>query len=1060
MSDSEMKTPKATFPEPVVALGLALVVLLLPSVVRGQTSQFLFDATGNLTVQLAGTVSPPQILGQPQNQVVGTNESAAFSVIVADPRSMTFQWRFNGSDLNGETRFSLSFDNVSASDEGAYQVVLTNPSGSVTSAPAILWIDNDGDGLGDSWELTHFGNLSRNATGDSDGDRLSNHREFLDGSDPTDPNSARYRLLVIREGGSVIKNPDQISYNKGQSVALTVTAGPNELFHAWLGDVVTRDNPVTLVMTNDKTVYARFTPIGFVWTNVASGNWETASNWLPNLVPGVNDSVLINSNVTVTLNTSADCADVTLGSVSTTLTGSGTLAVRRNLFWTAGTMSGSGRTILESNAIVNIQNVVVLNTRTLENRGTILWSGSILSVLGGAVITNGPGGLFQAESPFDAFLGGGIAAGRFDNAGEFRKVVGSAPLTLSSGLRFNNSGTVAIEANLLFCGDGFTNNGAIILSPGTTNRFAAGGSGAGAFFAPPTALVEWTSGTFTLDSGAQLNGDGLYRIGSPATVVANASFTVSNLDLINGTLDGTGTVTIANVMNWTGGTMSGGGRTIIPVGATLNAAVPGVVSLNTRTLENAGTSLWSGAGVLGMNFGAVITNRSGALFHVQNSATLHAGAGANRFDNAGTFRKSTSTGTTTVNSIFNNSGTVEIQTGTLLCGGGFTNQGLVTLSSATTNLLAGGGSATGTFDTPATALVEWTGRSFTLHPGAQLNGPGFYRINGNSANVAVNGDVSVQNFDLVNGDSALTALSGTGLLTINKFMNWTGGAMSGAGRTIISPAATLSLANANSIGLQRTLENAGTVAWTGSGIIGLLNGVITNRAGAVFEASSAARLAFSGGGCRFDNLGTFRKLGVAGTTTIDAGLPFNNAGTVEIRNGILAANGGFNSTSNALLNFALGGTTPSAGFGQLQVGGAVALNGGLRVELLPGFTPATNDTFTVLTAGTRNGAFASFSFPSNVVTMQLSNTPNSVIARVIGLAAPDLVLFPPVIAGTNVTLCWVAETNKTYRLEFSPDLGLTNWFAIPGAITVSSNTACVSEPLTTSNRFYRVRRLP
>ena len=1010
---------------------------------------------------MAGTILPPQIIGQPQNQVVGTNESAAFSVVVTDPRAVNYQWRFDGSALNGQTGSSLLLDNVTASDEGAYQVVLTNPSGSVTSAPAMLWIDNDGDGLGDSWELTHFGDLNRNATSDFDRDGLSNHREFLDGSDPTDPNSARYRLLVIREGGTVIKNPDQTSYNKGQSVALTVTAGPNELFHAWLGDVVTRDNPVTLVMTNDKTVYARFTPISFLWTNVASGNWETAANWSPNLVPGVNDSVLINSNVTVTLNSPADCSDVTLGSVSATLTGSGTLAVRRNLFWTAGTMSGSGRTILESNAIVNIQNVVNLHTRTLENRGTILWSGSLLGVLGGAVITNGPGGLFQAENPSDAFLGGGIAAGRFDNAGEFRKVIGSRPLTLSSGLRFNNSGTVAIEANLLFCGDAFTNNGAVILSPGTTNRFAAGGSGNGTFFAPPTARVEWTGGTFTLDSGAQLNGAGLYRISSPAIVAANANFAVPNLDVTTGTLGGTGTVTIANVMNWTGGGMIGSGRTIIPPGATLNAALPVGAGLDARTLENGGTILWTGAENIGF-VNAVITNRAGALFHAQGAGGMTFVSGSNRFDNAGTFRKSVSTGNLDIldfsgGGSFNNFGTVEIQTGTLLCNASFNNHGAVQLANATTNRMARGGSATGTFETPTAALMEWTGRSFTLNPGAQLNGPGLYRINGIGANVVGNGDVTVQNFDLVNGSSTL---SGTGALTIANVMNWTAGTMDGTGRTVISPAATLSLANPNFIGLQRTLENAGTVTWTGPGIIGLLNGVITNRAGAVFQALNASRLAFSGGGCRFDNSGTFRKFGETGTMAIDAGIRFNNAGTVDIRSGILTASGGYTSTSNALLNCALGGTTPGTNYGQLQVGGAVTLSGGLSVEFIDGFLPATNDSFTVLTAGTRLGAFANFSYPSNVVTMQLSNTPNSVIARVSGLAVPELVLFPPVIAGTNVTLCWVAETNKSYRLEFNPDLGPTNWAAVTGAVITSSNTACVSEPLTTSNRFYRVRVLP
>jgi hypothetical protein len=1041
----------------------AISTLLFTMSAYCQPSQFLFDANGNLTAQLAGSVFPPQIIGQPQNQVVATNESAAFSVVVADPRSMTFQWRLNNSNLGGATNAALLLANVSTNNEGQYRVVLTNPSGSVTSAPAMLWIDNDGDGLGDSWESTHFGNLTRNATSDFDGDGLSNLREFLDGSDPTDSNSARYRLLVIREGGTVIKSPDQTSYNKGQSVMLTVTASPNELFHAWLGDVVTRDNPVTLVMTNDKTVYARFTPISFLWTNVVSGNWETSTNWSPNLVPGLDDSVIINSNVTVTLNTPAFCADVSLGSFATILTGSGALTVRGNLFWTAGTMSGSGRTILESNAILNIQSDVVLNTRTLENRGTILWSGSNLGVLGGAVITNRPGGLFQAESPSAAVLGGGIANGRFDNAGDFRKVVGSGPLTLSSGLRFNNSGTVTIEANLLLCGDGFTNNGGVILSPGTTNRFTAGGSGNGTFFTPTTALVDWTGGTFTLNSGAQLNGVGLYRIGNPAVVTANANFTVTNLDLIaGGTLGGSGTVTIGNSMNWTGGTMSGSGRTIIPPGITLNATISSSAGLNGRTLENSGTVLWTGVGNIGF-VSAVITNRAGALFHAQGGGGLSFVSGPNRFDNAGTFRKSVHTGSLDIldfssSSSFNNFGTVEIQTGTLLCNAGFTNIGTVQLSNATTNRLAGGGSATGTFDTPATALVEWTGRTFTLNPGAQLNGTGLYRINGISTAVAGNGDVTVQNFDLVNGSSTL---SGTGILTIANVMNWTAGTMSGSGRTIIPSGATLKVGSSSGVSLQRTLENGGNAVWSGSGSFIMLNGVVTNRAGALFHAQNASQFFFAGGGCRFDNAGTFRKSANTGTTTLPSGVPFNNSGTVDIRSGILAANGGYVSSSNALLNCALGGTTAGTNYGQLQVSGAVALNGRLSVDLINGFIPVVNDSFTVLTAGTRNGTFANFYYPSNAVTMQMSNTVNSVIVRATEiLVVPPPILLQPELSATDIRLIWTATSNTAYRLEYKTDLGLTNWTGLAGDVTSPGNTASKLDALTSSNRFYRVRVVP
>ena len=50
---------------------------------------------------MAETIFLPQIIGQPQNQVVAANELAGFSVIVADPRSLTYQWRFNNANMVG-----------------------------------------------------------------------------------------------------------------------------------------------------------------------------------------------------------------------------------------------------------------------------------------------------------------------------------------------------------------------------------------------------------------------------------------------------------------------------------------------------------------------------------------------------------------------------------------------------------------------------------------------------------------------------------------------------------------------------------------------------------------------------------------------------------------------------------------------------------------------------------------------------------------------------------------------------------------------------------------------
>jgi YD repeat-containing protein len=737
---------------------------------------------------------------------------------------------------------------------------------------------------------------------------------------------------------------------------------------------------------------------------------------------------------------------------SGTVGGGGVLRILNQMNWLSGTMSGAGRTVIAPGATLNLANggAVILFTRTLENGGTAIWTGAGNLSANTAVITNRPGALFEIRTAA-SFAGQGGFASRLDNAGTFRKTASAGTHTFAGGFSFNNYGTAEILTGTLVCGGGCVNNGAMTLSPTTTLRLAGGGSAVGSFTGPATALVEWTGGTFTLNPGAQIAGAGLYKINGGTLAFENEA-SVEHLD-VNGVLSGNGVATVNDVMNWTSGSMSGAGQTVIATGATLNVSNVNAVTLaGGRTLENSGTVLWTGANI-SLGSAAVITNRAGALFETQGAGALSlGGGGGSRFDNAGTFRKSLSAGATTVAVPFSNYSTVEIQTGTLLCSSSFLNNDLVSLSAGATHRLAQGGSASGAFMAPATALVEWTGGTFTLNPGAQLNGAGLYRING--ATLTCNADPTVANLDMSG------PLNGTGALTASQVMNWTSGTMSGAGRTVIASGATLNVINPSALVLAtRTLENGGTILWAGANIA-LGSAVITNRPGALFQAQNAASLSFQSGTSRFDNAGTFRKSGSLGTTTFASGVNFTNYGTVDLRSGILAANGAYGSKSGALLHCAIGGPTAGTGYGQLQVAGSVTVNGGLSVDLANGFSPALNDSFTVLTAGTRSGTFAGFSYPSNQVSMQLSNTTSSVIVQVTAVAVPPPLLLSPAISGSNVMLTWTAVSNATYRLEFNPDLNPSNWNEVPGDVTGLSNTASKLVPLIESNRFYRVRVIP
>ncbi len=80
--------------------------------------------------------------------------------------------------------------------------------------------------------------------------------------------------------------------------------------------------------------------------------------------------------------------------------------------------------------------------------------------------------------------------------------------------------------------------------------------------------------------------------------MVNGDVPAWNLDL-TGTLDGTNTLTVSEVMNWTAGIMQGGGRTVSCAGAVMNLANAGDVTLYPRTLENGGTVQCTGMGTCG-----------------------------------------------------------------------------------------------------------------------------------------------------------------------------------------------------------------------------------------------------------------------------------------------------------------------------------------------------------------------------------------------------------------------------------------------------------------------------
>jgi len=82
----------------------------------------------------------PAITTQPQSQTVGVGANAVFSVVAAGTVPLSYQWRFDGTNLSGAVASSLTLTNAQVANSGTYSVVVTNAYGWVASSNALLTV--------------------------------------------------------------------------------------------------------------------------------------------------------------------------------------------------------------------------------------------------------------------------------------------------------------------------------------------------------------------------------------------------------------------------------------------------------------------------------------------------------------------------------------------------------------------------------------------------------------------------------------------------------------------------------------------------------------------------------------------------------------------------------------------------------------------------------------------------------------------------------------------------------------------------------------------------------
>ncbi len=82
-------------------------------------------------------VAPPSISVQPTNDIVYPNGQANLSV-AATGGGLSYQWRFNGTNINGATGAIYTITNISSANIGVYTVVISNLAGSIVSQAAMV----------------------------------------------------------------------------------------------------------------------------------------------------------------------------------------------------------------------------------------------------------------------------------------------------------------------------------------------------------------------------------------------------------------------------------------------------------------------------------------------------------------------------------------------------------------------------------------------------------------------------------------------------------------------------------------------------------------------------------------------------------------------------------------------------------------------------------------------------------------------------------------------------------------------------------------------------------
>ena len=683
---------------------------------------------------------------------------------------------------------------------------------------------------------------------------------------------------------------------------------------------------------------------------ISGGNWSDSTIWEGGILPELLDEVCIDveEDITVTIDTNVDIKSIDSS---------------ENLIWSTGTIKVANG--LFNNAIFDFNNSVKrfegeLHNSNVINQNNSVSSSSALYLINGSKINNESDATYQFDAgwirPFTdpGYLG---SSAEFNNAGTFLKTTAGRS---DIDVVLNNTGSMDINRGSLYLDNLFNHTGSLTIGDNISSAsvyIQGGGNANNTSLDIGLNSQIHLSSDYTLGNQTAINGQGTLNLVDNGVLTFDINETTfdNNLKWVfdDGQLDYIGNF---QVDDYTLSNDVRGSEILVQENSTLSFLdgtwSNGYLTVDDRTRFDGTLTLDNSTKYLEgdlYNYGVINQNNSvssssalylinGSKINNESDATYQFDAGWIRpftdpgylgssaeFNNAGTFLKTTA-GRSDIDVVLNNTGSMDINRGSLYLDNLFNHTGSLTIgdniSSASVYIQGGGNANNTSLDIGLNSQIHLSS-DYTLGNQTAINGQGTLNLVDNGV---LTFDINETTFDnnlkwvfddgqldyignfqvddytlsndvrgseiLVQENSTLSFLDGT----------WSNGYLTVDDRTRFD--GTLTLDNSTKY-LEGDLYNYGVInqnnSVSSSSALYLINGSkINNESDATYQFDAGWIRPFTdpgylGSSAEFNNAGTFLKT-TAGRSDIDVVL--NNTGSMDINRGSLYLDNLFNHTGS------------------------------------------------------------------------------------------------------------------------------------------------------------------